>query len=71
MLETASGPSCPSGSSGPLVVDLSFERLAELAQLPDSVFLRGRVYPCVRYFLVARNLSTEDTVRIFLFNSFF
>jgi hypothetical protein len=52
-----------SGASGPLVVDLSFERLAELAQLPDTVFLRSRVFPCVRYFLAAKVLAADDTVR--------
>lgn len=52
-----------SGASGPLVVDLSFERLAELAQLPDSVLLRSRVFPCVRYFLAAKVLAADDTVR--------
>jgi acyl carrier protein len=36
----------------PILVDLSFERMIDLANLPDSVLLKGLIYPLVRYFLI-------------------
>ena len=38
-------------SACPLVVDLTFDRLIDLALLDDSVLLKANVLPCVRYFL--------------------
>ena len=40
-------------SACPLVVDLTFDRLIDLALLDDSVLLKANVLPCVRYFLSA------------------
>ena len=52
-------PSVPSAAAGwrervsacPLVVDLTFDRLIDLALLDDSALLKANVLPCVRYFL--------------------
>ena len=43
-------------SACPLVVDLTFDRLIDLALLDDTVLLKANVLPCVRYFLT----STPD-----------
>lgn len=37
--------------SGPILLELPFDRLSDLCILDDSVLIKGRMFPCVRYFL--------------------
>ena len=50
-------------SACPLVVDLTFDRLIDLALLDDSVLLKANVLPCVRYFLSCAPDGSEDDGR--------
>jgi hypothetical protein len=36
---------------GPILVELPFDRLIDVCLLEDSALVKGRLYPCVRYFL--------------------
>ena len=47
-------------SACPLVVDLTFDRLIDLALLDDSVLLKANVLPCVRYFLSSAQEDDEE-----------
>jgi hypothetical protein len=37
--------------AGPILVELPFDRLADVCLLDNSALIKGRLYPCVRYFL--------------------
>jgi len=47
----------------PLLLDLSFERLIDLAALPGSALLRARVLPLARYFLTRENDDGNEARR--------
>ena len=44
---------------GPVLIDLSFDRMINLARVKDSVLLKGSAYPCIRYFIAANDAEHD------------